>query len=117
MRLGCAAYDLASLLYDPYQQYEPGLRTRVWSDYCRHVHLLSGTPPSADVLHAAACQRLLQALGAYGKLWLKDGLQGYRDYIIPGLNMLVQAATEASMFPGFLAMATATRERALDALA
>lgn len=105
MRLGCAAYDLASLLYDPYQCYSKQLRTTIWREYCRCVRSHNGEPPSTNVLYSAACQRLMQALGAFGKLWLKDNLESYRQYVIPGFKMLVQAAEEADMFPGILAMA------------
>ncbi len=116
MRLGCAAYDIASLLYDPYQCYPTSLRTSIWREYCRRVYALNGTPPSLNVLCAAACQRLMQALGAYGKLWLKDGLVGYRQYIIPGFKMLVQAASETDLFPGILDMAKAGLARAQEIL-
>ena len=105
MRLGCAAYDLGSLLYDPYQCLPRDIRLAAWQEYCGKVRELGGVPPEKFILHAAACQRLLQALGAYGKLWGKDGLKWYRQFIIPGFRMLVEAATEADQFPAFLNMA------------
>lgn len=104
MRLGCAAYDLASLLYDPYQCHPAELRQEVWDEYKRQVHHLGGTPPPDMLLHAAACQRLMQALGAYGKLWLQDGLEWYRQFIVPGFTMLRQAAEAADVFPAFRRM-------------
>jgi aminoglycoside/choline kinase family phosphotransferase len=105
MRLGSAAYDLGSLLYDPYQCYSLELRSSVWRRYCRKVHDFNGTPPQSSVLYAAAYQRLLQALGAFGKLWLKDGLEWYKQFIVPGFRMLVEAAREADRYPGLLEMA------------
>ncbi|MBR0459957.1 MAG: NTP transferase domain-containing protein [Victivallales bacterium] len=99
MRLGAAAYDLGSLLFDPYQCLAADVRQRVWQEYCRQVRALGGTPPTGEVLRAAAIQRLLQALGAYGKLWKRDGLEWYRQFIVPGFQMLVQAATETEQFP------------------
>ena len=57
------------------------------------------------MLPIAACQRLLQCLGAYGKLWKKDGLEWYSQFIAPGLDMLEQAASEAGIFPNLAAMA------------
>ncbi|MBQ6474031.1 MAG: NTP transferase domain-containing protein [Victivallales bacterium] len=98
MRLGCAAYDVASLLYDPYQCLSAEVRARVWQEYCQAVHDLGGTPPKDSVLHAAACQRLMQALGAYGKLWRQDGLEWYRQFISPGVKMLAEAAAP-DLFP------------------
>jgi len=105
MRLGCAAYDLASLLYDPYQCHPRDLRLAVWREYCRQVSSLGGIPPEDQILHLAACQRLMQALGAYGKLWLKDGLDWYRQFIVPGLKMLGEACAELPDFPAFRQMA------------
>lgn len=99
MRLGAAAYDIASLLYDPYQCHPIELRNQVWQEYCKQVKNLGSTAFSEQILHAAACQRLLQALGAYGKLWLEDGLDWYKQFIIPGFTMLKEAAKAYSDFP------------------
>ncbi len=104
MRLGCAAYDVASFLYDPYQCHPVRLQKAVWQEYCHQVQQLGGTPPPEKILHAAACQRLLQALGAYGKLWLRDGLDWYAQFIIPALTMLKRAARAAHL-PAFQALA------------
>jgi aminoglycoside/choline kinase family phosphotransferase/choline kinase len=105
MRLGCAAYDLASFLYDPYQCHPAKLQKAVWEEYCRQVILLGGTPPPEKVMHSAACQRLMQALGAYGKLWLQDGLEWYVQFIIPAFTMLRRAAKAAEL-PAFQKMAS-----------
>ena len=95
MRLGCAAYDVASLLFDPYKAH-PSLRRRaLWNFYQQQVRELGGAPTPPEIFHAAAVQRLLQALGAYGKLWLNDGLDWYRPYVIPALNLLQEAAGAA----------------------
>jgi len=105
MRLGCAAYDLASLLYDPYQCHERGLRQQVWREYQRQVKTLGGEPPGDAVLYAAACQRLMQALGAYGKLLLQDKLEWYAQFIVPGLQMLREAAAESGHYKNLQQMA------------
>jgi aminoglycoside/choline kinase family phosphotransferase len=107
MRLGCAAYDLGALLYDSYQEkvITPELRRRVWRQYCAEVRHLGGTPPPDRLLQAAAIQRLSQALGAYGKLWLKDGLEWYKQFILPGFRLMTAAAEEAGAYPGVLSMA------------
>jgi aminoglycoside/choline kinase family phosphotransferase len=110
MRLGAAAYDMASLLYDPYQCHPKETRDEVWRHYCDQVRALGGTPPPDRMLAVGAVQRLFQALGAYGKLWLKDGLEWYRAFIVPGSRMLVQAAEDAGDLPGVLALA----KRCLD---
>ena len=96
MRPGCAAYDVASLLYDPYKQHPAERRERLWRHYQNQVRSLGGIPPTDIVFHTAASQRLLQALGAYGKLWLGDGLDWYRPFIRPALGLLAEAATAAN---------------------
>ncbi|MBO4511576.1 MAG: NTP transferase domain-containing protein, partial [Victivallales bacterium] len=111
MRLGAAGYDLGALLFDPYQKMPHDLRQSIWNEYCRQVKLLGAIPPADEMLPIAACQRLLQCLGAYGKLWKKDGLEWYRQFIKPGLEMLVQASTEAGIFPNLTAMAENLLER------
>jgi NDP-sugar pyrophosphorylase family protein/aminoglycoside/choline kinase family phosphotransferase len=117
MRLGAAAYDMASLLYDPYQCHPRETRDEVWRHYCEQVRALDGTPPPDRMLAIGAVQRLFQALGAYGKLWLKDDLEWYRAFIVPGCRMLVQAAEDAGELPGVLALAKRCLELARKELA
>ncbi len=105
MRLGAAVYDLASLLYDPYQCHSRETRAAVWQHYTTEVQALGGMPPADRLLAVGAIQRLFQALGAYGKLWLKDGLEWYRAFVVPGCRMLVEAAEDVPEFPGILALA------------
>ncbi|MCQ2397353.1 MAG: phosphotransferase, partial [Lentisphaeria bacterium] len=100
MRLGAAVYDMASLLYDPYVEYTPEQRRDAWRRYCTYVREEGGTPSDEALFHTAAIQRLMQALGAYGKLWRQDGLVWYRKYILPALRHLRQAAL-ASGLAGF----------------
>ena len=66
MRPGPAAYDLASLLCDPYVQLTPAVRPRLLA---RYAALCPAQGESVKALFAwAAVQRLAQALGAYGRL-------------------------------------------------
>ena len=92
MRLGCAVYDIASLLFDPYIDYAPELRERVWRHYQHEVTALGKTPPTDDLLAAAAIQRLLQALGAYGRLGYHDGKEWFKGQIAPALERLCMVA-------------------------
>jgi hypothetical protein len=98
MRPGCAAYDTASLLYDPYRCHPAERRLRLWRYYQKQVEELGGIAPPTQLFHAAAVQRLMQALGAYGKLWLGDGLDWYRQFILPALGLLEEAADAAEAF-------------------
>lgn len=104
MRLGAAAYDLASLLYDPYLEYSAEERLTAWKQYREFVKAMGETPPAEELLHIAAIERLMQALGAYGKLWKKDGLDWYKKHISRALRHLRQAAT-ATNTPGFQRLA------------
>lgn len=94
MRLGSAAYDIGSLLFDPYKSYSKTLRISLWKQYQKTIQRFGETPPSDHIWYSAAIQRLLQALGAYGKLWQEDGLVWYRQFILPGLALLAEAADE-----------------------
>ena len=65
MRLGAGAYDLASLLYDPYVILNETLRSRL------AAHYGACFPENAEavtLLREGAVQRLVQALGAFGRL-------------------------------------------------
>ena len=74
---------------------------------------LSGSPPDETLLGVAAAQRLLQALGAYGKLWLTDGLPWYKQFILPALTNL-EAAARSAGFDRLAAMADEVRGRLDD---
>ncbi len=106
MRLGSAAYDIGSLLFDPYRSYSRTLRISLWKIYQKTVRRFGGTPPSDYIYYSAAVQRLFQALGAYGKLWQEDGLVWYRQFILPGLALLAEAADEG----GYSAIGKLARE-------
>lgn len=87
MRLGPAAYDLASLLCDPYVMLPHACQSRLLEYYAgrnepAHVK---------DIFWFAAVQRLAQALGAYGRLSVVPETRRFRRYIRPGLIMMNRA--------------------------
>jgi len=88
MRYGAASYDLASLLYDPYVKITPHLRTKLAAHYgaCHPEH-----PEVIELFFDGAVQRLVQALGAYGRL-AGLGLPGFVRHILPALENLLEAA-------------------------
>jgi NDP-sugar pyrophosphorylase family protein/aminoglycoside/choline kinase family phosphotransferase len=88
MRQGAAAYDLASLLYDPYVKLTPLFRARLAAYYgsC-HPEL----PEAVERFFDGAVQRLVQALGAYGRL-TEAGHPGFVRHILPALENLLEAA-------------------------
>ncbi len=113
LRLGVGVYDLASLLYDPYMCHDQEQRDALWRHYGDALGQLGGPPPSPALFAAAAVQRLLQALGAYGKLSRQDGLAWYGQFIAPGLEMLRQATAGRPEFVALHALASSLGERRL----
>ena len=92
MRLGPAAYDLASLLYDPYAKTGEKAREALAALYAKE----SGRPEIAKTLPYAAVQRLVQCLGAYGRL-ASVGQPQFGRYVMPALENLLAAADEAGL--------------------
>lgn len=98
MRPGLRAYDVASLLYDPYVTISPSERETLIEYYIE----TSGVGQDfRQRLCWCAMQRLMQALGAYGYLGLVTDHPHFLDYVpaatrslgeiigeIPGLNRL-----------------------------
>jgi hypothetical protein len=84
--LGPITYDLASLLYDCYQDYPEALR-REWSEY-----FFSALPAASSVyfgdfddwheaLRLTALQRHIKAIGIFARLAHRDGKQSFLDEI------------------------------------
>ena len=84
MRLGAAAYDLASLLYDPYVPLDDRDRAALAKVY------------PVDMLAYGAVQRLVQALGAFGRL-ASVGQPQFGRYVPRALANLLEAADEADL--------------------
>jgi hypothetical protein len=104
-RLGPVAYDLASLLHDPYVNLPWGLRERLVKRYAE----LAGAMGSFDRQRFLAgwpwvsASRLMQALGAYGFLSREMGKGAFIAYMRPalaGLGRLAQARAFAD-FPAW----------------
>ena len=92
MRIGPAAYDLASLVYDPYVKFTEGERRALVALYAKK----SGRPEIVDVLPFAAVQRLVQCLGAYGRL-ASVGQPHFSAHVLPALENLLDAADHAGL--------------------
>ena len=88
MRLGPAVYDLAALLYDPYS---PNL-----GDEERKALLRAYGGVSERDLALGAVQRLVQSLGAFGRL-ASVGQPRFERYIPRALGNLLDAADEADL--------------------
>jgi hypothetical protein len=88
-RLGPAAYDVASLVFDPYlNESQASQLAGLPADYLAAAPIAVS---EADFLGCAA-QRLMQALGAYGKLSRVDGLTRYESSVPLALARLATVA-------------------------
>ena len=92
MRLGPAAYDLASLVYDPYVTFTDERRRALVALYAK----TAGRPEFEKILPYAAVQRLSQCLGAYGRL-ASVGQPQFEKYVLPALQNLLDAADKAGL--------------------
>lgn len=87
MRLGAAAYDLASLLADPYVSLSESVQAALLEEYRRR----SGMALPDPLFWAAVLQRLAQALGAYAVLGARPPTAGFARHIPPALAMMRRA--------------------------
>jgi aminoglycoside/choline kinase family phosphotransferase len=95
-RLGPLAYDLASLLIDPYTALSNEERDRIFECYLRLVQSLDRN--AAELLKKTypylAIQRNLQILGAFSFLTRVRGKTYFEAYIPPALNSLQRLLDE-----------------------
>ncbi len=115
MRVGNFFYDLGSLLYDPYVSLTEDERIDLLSYYFQ-LFMGDGASDKGKKLFAesedtknwtvfqekfreASAQRLMQALGAYGFLGLKQGMPEYLSHIPNGLRNLIDVTKRAKHLP------------------
>lgn len=97
MRYGAAAYDVASLLCDPYVELNQDLQMALLASYNRNMPKSRRIPKA--LFWTAAVERLSQALGAYGRLSANPGTERFRAYFAPGLRMLQRATEQTHTCP------------------
>jgi aminoglycoside/choline kinase family phosphotransferase len=108
MRPGLAAYDLASLVYDPYVKLSDAERAELIIYYCDR-QLENGSAVDGDFdfkLRLCAMQRLMQALGAYSFLGLIKGHKDFLQYIpnaLLSLRAVVATIESLQSLASFLA--------------
>jgi len=98
LRAGLAAYDVASLLFDPYVN----LTGEERRELCRFYGECAGRSASAawdEELRAAARQRLMQALGAYGFLGRAKGKTAFLAHIPAAAARLADLCDEPAWRP------------------
>lgn len=100
MRPGAAAYDLGSLLADPYVELDEPLQLRLLDAYARHA----GAPVPPDLFWTGCVQRLVQALGAYGRLGALPPTRRFLAHIPAGRRMLTRALAQLGDLPALAAL-------------
>ena len=92
MRLGSALYDLASFVYDPYVKRAAKERAALVKVFAQ----ATGRMDAERCLPFAAVQRLVQCLGAYGRLAAVGQLQ-FSKFVLPALENLLEVADQAGL--------------------
>ncbi len=95
MRFGPAAYDLASLLCDPYADLPEAVQLRLLSAYQR----AAGSELSAEIFWLAAIQRLVQALGAFARLSARPEGRAFAAHIPAAVRQLQRALRQIPTLP------------------
>lgn len=99
MRFGSPFYDLGSLLCDPYTDFSEKEQRELLSFYYDRQNWNLDWAAFHNAFQEASVQRLMQALGAYGFLGLKRGLNAFLAHIPSGLHHLHRAASQAASLP------------------
>lgn len=96
MRLGTAAYDLASLLCDPYVNLPDEIREELIDEYCG---MIPDPRPVRSLFWIAAVERLSQALGAFGRLGAVSTTSYFLKHIPAGVKQLQHALRHVPGLP------------------
>ena len=99
-RFGPLAYDLASLLIDPYVQLPKDLQAELYNHY---LHVLSEKHYVADDFRkqysALYLQRNLQILGAFSFLTIHRRKPFFKNFILPSLISMDEMLRQQDYFP------------------
>lgn len=85
-RIGPPAYDVVSLLFDPYHRLDDDMRERLLDYYVSKIQ--HSYPQFKKTLLPCRLQRHMQALGAYGFLGKVKGKRYFLKHIPEGLRLL-----------------------------
>ncbi|MEW6486515.1 MAG: phosphotransferase [Thermodesulfobacteriota bacterium] len=116
-RPGPLAYDAAALILDPYAAHPPALRGRLLKRYREHLaHLGAAAGWTEDAWLALGAFRLLQALGAFGKLGGRMGKSGFLEHAGAALSHLEEHLGEGghANFGSLSALSRRARDRWTD---
>lgn len=109
-RLGPPAYDIASLLYDPYVEIDEGIRVSLIDYYMSKMSEFKGFDISQFKQSLLFCrlQRHMQALGAYAFLALAKGKRYFLKHIPRCLKMLEDESKQYKILHGLVKKAMLT---------
>lgn len=91
-RMGLPAYDVASILWDPYYRLKDDMRERLMEYYVDEM-MKHHSPITPDTLLLCRLQRHMQALGAYGFLSKIKGKKYFLKHVPEGLRLLKEDAS------------------------
>ncbi|MDA8155191.1 MAG: phosphotransferase [Actinomycetota bacterium] len=98
-RIGPAAYDLASILWDPYHRLDNAMRGEILAHYIKLRKSAEGTAFSESAFRKTILpcrlQRHMQALGAYAFLAQVKGKKYFLKHVPEGLRLLKEDLSEA----------------------
>ncbi|MFN3396820.1 MAG: aminoglycoside phosphotransferase family protein, partial [Thermodesulfovibrionales bacterium] len=94
-RIGPPAYDIASILWDPYYRMGDAMRARLLEYYIMRMSEYSSFDPDGLLNSLLPCrlQRHMQALGAYGFLSVVKGKRYFLKFVPEALRMLNEEIT------------------------
>ncbi len=87
-RMGPSAYDVASILWDPYYRLKNDMRERLVDFYISKIEDKFDADYFRETLLVCRLQRHMQALGAYGFLSSVKGKKYFLKYVPEGLRLL-----------------------------
>lgn len=90
-RIGPPAYDVASILWDPYYRLDDNIRKRLLEYYINKIRLSNAQFSKIDFIESlkiCRIQRHMQALGAYGFLSSVKGKKYFLKHIPEGVRLL-----------------------------
>jgi len=99
-RMGPSAYDVVSILWDPYYRLQEDMREKLVDYYISKIEDKFDADYFRETLSVCRLQRHMQALGAYGYLSSVKGKKYFLKYVPEGLRLLKEdSALLKDMYP------------------
>ncbi len=92
-RMGPSAYDVVSILWDPYYRLQEDMREKLVDYYISKIEDKFDADYFRETLSVCRLQRHMQALGAYSYLSSVKGKKYFLKYVPEGLRLLEEDST------------------------